>query len=65
MLYCGQSTTVTMNLTGQNGITQNPVDVELVLDTSGSMQGIPFTNLIAAANKFIDVLDKGSYGVQN
>lgn len=62
---CGQSTTVTMNLTGQNGITQNPVDVELVLDTSGSMQGTPFTNLKVAANKFIDVLDKGSDGVQN
>ena len=39
-LSCKQSTDVTVKLTGQAGITQNPADVMLVLDRSGSMGGI-------------------------
>ncbi|MDM5329878.1 VWA domain-containing protein [Neobacillus sp. CF12] len=61
-IKCEESTVVTMNLTGQAGITQNPVDVTLVLDRSGSMAGTPMTSLKSAANKFIDIIDEESDG---
>jgi len=61
-LSCKQSTDVTVKLTGQAGITQNPADVMLVLDRSGSMGGTPINTLKTAANKFIDIIDEGSDG---
>lgn len=61
-LSCKQSTDVNVKLTGQAGITQNPTDVMLVLDRSGSMGGTPIGNLKTAANKFIDIIDEGSDG---
>jgi Mg-chelatase subunit ChlD len=61
----GQTTTVTMNLTGQAGITQNPVDVMLVLDRSGSMGSVNLQKLKVAANQFIDILDRESDGTHD
>src|SRR3954452_9039898 len=61
-LSCKQSTDVTVKLTGQAGITQNPADVMLGLDRSGSIGGTPINTLKTAANKFIDIIDEGSDG---
>jgi uncharacterized protein YegL len=61
-LVCGNPTTVTMNLTGVAGITQNPVDVMLVLDDSGSMSHTDIINLKAAARAFTNIIDKESDG---
>lgn len=62
---CGKPTTVTMQLTGQAGITQNPVDVMLVLDKSGSMSNSDMNSLKTAANQFVDIIDRDSDGVKD
>jgi uncharacterized protein YegL len=56
-LLCGASATVTLSLAGQVSIAENPVDIMLVLDRSGSMSGTPLTNLKAAANKLVDLIE--------
>lgn len=59
-LMCGEATTVTLTLEGQVSIAENPVDVMLVLDRSGSMGisgGTPLNNLKLAANKFVDLIE--------
>ena len=59
-LVCGASATVTLSLAGQVSIAENPVDIMLVLDRSGSMGasgGTPLNNLKAAANKLVDLIE--------
>ena len=59
-LVCGGSATVTLSLAGQVSIAENPVDIMLVLDRSGSMGvsgGTPLNNLKAAANKLVDLIE--------
>ena len=56
-LTCGDNTDVTISLTGVNSITDNPIDIMLVLDRSGSMGGTPLANLKDAAKQFIDIID--------
>ena len=59
-LVCGAGATVTLSLAGQVSIAENPVDIMLVLDRSGSMGvsgGTPLNNLKAAANKLVDLIE--------
>lgn len=56
-LVCGAMTSVTLSLHGQVSIAENPVDIMLVLDRSGSMGGTALANLKAAANKLVDLIE--------
>lgn len=59
---CGGTVPVTVSLTGQADIIENPVDVMLVLDRSGSMSGSPLVAMKNGANKFVDIIDEASDG---
>lgn len=62
---CGGSTQVTVQLIGQTGIAGNPTDIMLVLDRSGSMAGLPLEKVKEGAKLFVDIIDKGSDGLQD
>lgn len=59
---CDGTTTVTLSLTGTNGIAGEPADIALVLDRSGSMNGTPLSDLKTAANTFADIIDEATDG---
>ncbi|KOX23697.1 hypothetical protein ADK67_20240 [Saccharothrix sp. NRRL B-16348] len=60
-IACGGSVPVTVTLDAQTGIAGNPVDIELVLDRSGSMQGA-IGALKTAAKSFVDIIDEATDG---
>lgn len=62
-ITCDGMTDVEIQLISQNSIQENPADVMLVLDRSGSMMGTPLSNLKTAANTFVDIIDEASDGV--
>lgn len=62
---CDGTLKVTLALTATPDITENPADIVLVLDRSGSMSGSPLTNMKAGANKFIDIIDESTDGSQD
>lgn len=59
---CGGSLNVRLSLTATPNILENPVDVVLLLDRSGSMEGPPLTSLKAGADTFIDILAEATGG---
>lgn len=59
-IQCNGTATVTISLTGENGISGSPTDIMLVLDRSGSMREEPISSLKIAANKFVDIIDEGT-----
>lgn len=63
-ITCGGSVPVTVTLEAETGIAGNPVDVELVLDRSGSMQGA-IGDLKTAAKSFVDIIDEATDGSLN
>lgn len=56
-LKCDGIAEIELKLTAVNELISNPVDIMLVLDESGSMQGAPLNELKIAAKKFIDIID--------
>ena len=61
---CGGTFDVILTLGAQPDITDNPTDIVLILDRSGSMQqSLPA--LKNAANVFIDIIDESTDGVQD
>ena len=62
---CDETFKVTLSLTAAPNITENPVDIVLILDRSGSMSGTPLSNLKKAANKFIDIIDEATDSSQD
>lgn len=58
---CGGTVPVTVTLDGVDGIDENPVDVVLVLDRSGSMAGA-IGSLKTGAKKFVDIIDEETDG---
>lgn len=62
-IYCGEATQVTLTLDAETGIAGNPLDIMLVLDRSGSMAGIPLSDLKIAANQFVNLIDETTDGV--
>ena len=63
-IACGGSVPVTVTLDAETGIAGNPVDIELVLDRSGSMQGA-IGDLKTAAKSFVDIIDEATDGSLN
>lgn len=64
-IECGGSFQVTLSLTAEPDIRSNPTDIVLILDRSRSMAGSPLVNLKKGANKFIDIIDEATDGVQD
>lgn len=61
-ILCGGMVEVTLSLTASPNITENPTDIVLVLDRSGSMAGEAMDNLKKGANAFIDIIVKATGG---
>lgn len=62
---CLGSLRVTLALAATPDISNNPTDIVLILDRSGSMAGTPLANMKAGANKFIDIIDESTDGTQD
>lgn len=61
-IRCGESFRVKLSIVAEPDIVNNPTDIVLILDRSGSMEGDPLANLKAGANKFIDIIDEATDG---
>lgn len=59
-LLCGGEAQVTLSVTATPSMTENPVDIVLTLDRSGSMAGTALTNLKAAATTFVETIAKST-----
>lgn len=59
---CGGTFTVNLTLAAAPDIVENPTDIVLILDRSGSMEGIPLANLKLGADTFIDIIDEATDG---
>lgn len=55
-ITCDGTFHVTLSLTAAPNILENPTDIVLVLDRSGSMAGDPLKNVKIGANTFIDII---------
>ena len=62
---CGGSFKVKLSLTATPDITDNPTDIVLILDRSGSMSGKPLANLKSGAKAFIDIIDEATDSEKN
>lgn len=62
---CDGSFKVTLSLAATPDIVENPTDIVLILDRSGSMAGSPLASLKAGAKKFIDIIDEATDGAQD
>lgn len=65
LIDCDGSLNVTLSLTAVPDISDNPADIVLVLDRSGSMEGSALENLKIGANTFIDIIDETTDGSQD
>lgn len=59
-MSCDGTLRVTLALTAAPDILSNPTDIVIVLDRSGSMEGIPLTNMKLGAKTFIDLIDEAT-----
>lgn len=59
-LKCDGISEVELRLTATNDLISNPVDIMLVLDESGSMDGEPLTSIKEASKQFIDIIDEST-----
>lgn len=64
-IKCNECFNIRLSLTAEPDIVNNPTDIVLILDRSGSMSGIPLTNLKNGAKKFIDIIDESTDGSQD
>lgn len=64
-ITCDGILKVTLSLAAAPDITNNPVDIVLALDRSGSMAGSAIANLKLGANKFIDIIDEAADGTKD
>lgn len=64
-IACGGSFKIKLTLTAEPDIVNNPTDIVLILDRSGSMSGSPLANLKNGAKKFIDIIDEATDGDQD
>ncbi len=62
---CGGTLTVNLTLAAAPDIVENPTDIVLILDRSGSMEGEPLESLKIGADTFIDIIDKATDGSQD
>lgn len=61
-ICCGDSFKMTLALTAAPDIVENPTDIVLVLDRSGSMSGAPLADMKAGARTFIDIIAESTGG---
>ncbi len=61
-ISCDGSLKVTLALTAAPDIVENPTDIVLVLDRSGSMAGAPLAAVKEGAKTFIDIIDEATDG---
>ena len=61
-ICCGGSFKVTLALTAAPDIVENPTDIVLVLDRSGSMSGAPLADMKVGAKTFIDIISESTGG---
>ena len=59
-ISCGGSFKIKLSLTAEPDIADNPTDIVLILDRSGSMRGSPLANLKTGAKTFIDIIDEAT-----
>lgn len=64
-IECGDIFKVTLGLSAAPDISSNPVDIVLVLDRSGSMDGTPLMNMKLGADTFIDIIDEATDSSQD
>ena len=64
-ILCGENFFVTLALSAAPDIQENPVDIVLVLDRSGSMTGLPLSEVKKAAKIFVDIIDTATDGGAN
>ncbi|MCH5288008.1 MAG: VWA domain-containing protein [Christensenellaceae bacterium] len=64
-IQCNDTFQVRLSLTAAPTITNNPTDIVLVLDRSGSMSGSALANLKNGAKAFIDIIDEATDGVKD
>lgn len=56
---------MTLALTAAPDIVENPTDIVLILDRSGSMAGAPLAAVKEGAKTFIDIIDEATDGSQD
>ena len=59
---CGGQLGVQLGLSAAPNIVENPVDIVLVLDRSGSMAGVPLASMKLGAETFIDIIAQSTGG---
>ena len=64
-ISCGDTFKVTLALAAAPDIVNNPTDIVLVLDRSGSMAGSPLANLKLGAKKFVEIIDQATDSSQD
>lgn len=64
-IACGGTATVTLSVKASPNINENPADIVLVLDRSGSMSGDPLEELKLGAKAFVDIMDESTDGQQD
>lgn len=64
-IACDGSLRVSLTLSAAPDIITNPTDIVLILDRSGSMAGIPLTNMKLGAKTFIDIIDEATDNTQD
>lgn len=64
-INCGGSVKITLALSASPDIVENPTDIVLVLNRSGSMTGAPLANMKAGAKKFVDIIDEATDSSQD
>ncbi len=64
-INCGDAFQVRLSLTAAPDIVNNPTDIVLILDRSGSMAGSALANLKAGAKAFIDIIDEATDGTRD
>lgn len=65
IINCGGSFSIQLSLTAEPDIVNNPTDIVLILDRSGSMAGSALANMKSGAKAFIDIIDESTDGTQD
>ncbi len=63
-IECDGELKVTIALSASPDITENPTDIVLVLDRSGSMVGSPLFNMKKGAKAFVEIISEATGGAQ-
>lgn len=64
-IECGGEFQVRISLSAEPDIVENPTDIVLLLDRSGSMSGSALANLKNGAKKFIEIIDESTDGSED